>query len=525
MSADANTFVNPVIPGFHPDPSVCRVGADFYLVTSSFEYFPGIPLFHSRDLVSWTQIGHCLTRESQLDLTSARSSQGVFAPTIRWHDGRFYVTATNVSGRGHFIIHTEDPRGEWSDPVWIDQDGIDPSLFFEDDIVYFQSTVEPEPGGEHDMDPDFERGIQQCLVDPMTGVRLSPSRFLWAGSGGRFPEAPHLYRREGWYYLIAAEGGTEANHMVTVARARSPWGPFESNPVNPVLSHRSVASPIQSTGHADLVELADGSWWAVLLGTRPVQQWHHLGRETFLTPVRWSADGWPELGVDGRVLLEHRRPFPPIEDPVTLDTHDDFGESDLGPHWNTLRRPGGVHLSLIDRPGWLSITGRPGGVDAGDLSAVLRRQQHLRFAAATFMDADPGEGESGLLVRMDERHHAELATRQRGGERVIVFRRQVGDLVVEQVAPAPTGPIVLEVTADDRAYTFSWRLDQVSQPVVFPPVQAKYLSSQVAGGFTGVYLGVYSAGQDAVAAFDWFDYQGEVTSVRARASGLATAAS
>ncbi len=180
---EVRTFTNPVIPGFHPDPSICRVGGEYFLVTSSFEYFPGLPIFTSRDLVSWQPLGHVLDRESQLDLTRAPASGGIFAPTIRHHDGRFYVTATNVSDRGHFIVHAEDPAGPWSDPVWVDQNGIDPSLFFDEGHVYFTSNIEPDPAGPHVADPHFERGIQQSLVDPLTGAVLQEPRFIWGGTG------------------------------------------------------------------------------------------------------------------------------------------------------------------------------------------------------------------------------------------------------------------------------------------------------------------------------------------------------
>lgn len=268
------TYRNPVIPGFHPDPSVCRVGDDYYLVTSSFEYFPGVPLFHSKDLVHWRQIGHCLTRVSQLDLSEARSSAGIYAPTIRFRDGTFYMTTTNVSGRGNFIVTTDDPHGEWSDGVAVDHPGIDPDLFFDEDgIVYYTTS--------------YNQGIYQSRIDAKTGQRFSDPRLIWSGTGGQYPESPHIYRIGDWYYLFIAEGGTEYGHMETVARSKRPEGPYESCPDNPILSHRSIQSPIQATGHADLVQTPDGDWWAVFLGIRPVGYpfRHHLGRETFLAPV------------------------------------------------------------------------------------------------------------------------------------------------------------------------------------------------------------------------------------------------
>lgn len=299
--------------------------------------------------------------------------------------------------------------------------------------------------------------------------------------------------------------------MVTVARSHSPWGPFDSHPANPILSHRSIASPIQSTGHADLVELSDGTWWAVLLGTRPVGQLHHLGRETFLTPVHWTDDGWPVLGEDGRVLSTHQRPALAPQEPVDLDTRDDFDEPELDSQWNTLRRPATDNLSLKHRPGWLTLTGRPGSVSSPDLMFVGRRQQHLRFAVATTVDAHPSNGEAGLMVRMDERHHAELAIVERAGDRLVVFRRQTGDLVVEQFAHAPDGALVLNVTADERFYEFSWRSDHEIESTSLPRLEVRYLSSEVAGGFTGVFIGLYAAGADAAAAFARFDYVGEPT--------------
>lgn len=274
-------FSNPIIPGFYPDPSMCRVGNDYYLVTSTFEYFPGVPLFHSRDLIHWRQIGHCLTRSSQLPLEKAGSSGGIYAPTLRYHNGKFYMVTTNVAV-GNFFVYADDPAGEWSEPVWLEHKGIDPSLFFDDDgKVYFTWTTDNQ--------------IWQCEIDINTGATLTKPRPIWSGTGGRYPEAPHLYKINGTYYLLIAEGGTEYGHMVTLARADSPWGSFESCPHNPILTHRHRgANPIQGTGHADLVEAHDGSWWMVFLAFRTLahyQNFHHLGRETFLAPVKWDEAG------------------------------------------------------------------------------------------------------------------------------------------------------------------------------------------------------------------------------------------
>ncbi|MDX3410573.1 glycoside hydrolase family 43 protein, partial [Streptomyces sp. ME02-6977A] len=281
-------YDNPVISGFHPDPSVCRVGDDYYLVCSSFEYFPGLPLFHSKDLVHWEQIGNVLDRPGQLPLPvpGAKASGGLYAPTIRHHDGRYWVINTNIDGGGNFVVSARRPEGPWRDPVWIDLPGIDPDLAWEEDGTCWCAFSGPEGG------------INMARIDPVEGTVLEQPFVTWSGSGLKYPEAPHLYRIGDWWYLLIAEGGTERGHSVSVARSRSPRGPWQGAPSNPLLSHSGTPRPIQNTGHADLVEAPDGSWWMVLLGVRPrgfTPDVHVLGRETFLTPVEWDADGWPLL--------------------------------------------------------------------------------------------------------------------------------------------------------------------------------------------------------------------------------------
>ena len=276
-------FENPVLPGMHPDPTICRVGRDFYLACSSFEYFPGVPIFHSRDLVGWRQIGHALTRRSQLDLSGVPSSDGIYAPTLRHHDGTFYLVTTLV-GSGNFLVTAKHPRGPWSDPCWLDSDGIDPSLAFLDDRVYYTRNG---PGA--DPDHPFVYQAELAWSGGVPSLVRKP-RVIWRGTGGIWPEAPHLYRRGRWFYLLTAEGGTSYGHSVVVARSGRPYGPFVASPHGPLLTHRDrPRHAIQATGHADLVELDDGSTWAVLLGIRPAAgRNHHLGRETFLAPVAWG---------------------------------------------------------------------------------------------------------------------------------------------------------------------------------------------------------------------------------------------
>ena len=503
------TYRNPVISGFHPDPSVCRDGEDYYLVTSSFEYFPGVPLFHSKDLVHWEQIGHCLTRKEQLNLDEARSSAGIFAPTIRVHNGTFYMITTNVSGGGNFYVHTRDPRGEWSDPIFIDQPGIDPDLFVDEDGAVYVSSA----WGGNENGP----GIYQSRLDLATGKRLSEVKFLWSGTGGQYPEAPHIYCIGGWYYLMMAEGGTEYGHMETIARSSSPQGPFESCPSNPILTHRSMLNPIQATGHADLVQTPDGSWWSVFLGIRPVgyPNCHHLGRETFLAPVSWSEEGWPVIGVNG--MVSETMPAGSLElQPVgEQPVREEFESNNFAPHWNFLRMPYPESWSLTEQTGALTLRGNAYTLNDLDAPAFVgRRQQHFECRAAvhlTFAPQKDGE-EAGLAVYMNDRFHYEIAVMRIMGKRKLIFRRRLGSLwKVENELPWSSDTVVLTIKADKWQYSFGFSGDEKAEPVWFGAGECAMLATEVAGGFTGVLLAMYATGNGVQsgtpAYFDWFDYE------------------
>jgi len=501
----AKPYQNPVIAGFHPDPSVCRVGNDYYLVCSSFEYFPGIPVFHSHDLVHWTPIGSCLTRAEQMSLDGCPASGGIWAPTIRHHRGEFFVTSTNTQGQGNFIVRASHPAGPWSNPVWVEQPGIDPSLFFDDDGTVFYTTG--------------DGGALQSIIDVDTGKLLREPVRVWSGTGGQYPEGPHLLRRGPWYYMLLAEGGTEHGHMVTMARSPSPWGPFEACSRNPLLTHRSWKSPIQMTGHADIVEAPDGSAWMVFLATRPngYPPCCHLGRETFLAPMRWVDDGFPVVGNDGRVALQMEssllRPSP-----TRAPVRDDFNGPELALVWNFLRGSASDTWSLVERPGWLRLRGNAKTLDDAATPAwVGRRQQHFAVAIRTrlqFCATTDGE-EAGLVVRMNETHHYEIFVTRRAGEPCVVLRRRIGSLAAETArqplgAQAQAAGVVLAVTADRDTYTFSVG-SEVERLISLGSGESRYLSTEVAGGFTGVYVALYATGSGAPcrgpADFDWFDYE------------------
>jgi alpha-N-arabinofuranosidase len=511
------TFANPILSGMNPDPSICRVGADFYLVTSSFEYFPGVPIYHSRDLTSWTQIGHVLTRKEQLDLGGVYSSGGIYAPTLRHHGGRFTMITTLVGSPkrgGNFFVTAEDPRGPWSDPVWLDKDGFDPSLLFADGEAYYLRDGDG-PTQDHPR-------VFQARIDPATGARREPMQPIWDGTGGIWPEGAHLYKMNGRYYLFAAEGGTEYDHAEMAARAAAPFGPFEPSPGNPILTHRDRPEhPIQATGHVDLVELDDGTTWAVFLGVRPQGgRFQHLGRETFLAPVHWSPDGWPKIGNGGRVELRMPAPSLRPQPPAPAPARDDFDRPALSLAWNFVRNPVAGDVSLAARPGFLRVAGSAATLDGGSPAAVVQRQRHFRFRCRAALEFAPREAndEAGLTVRASDAFHFDLAVKRgaAGREAVLSTRIAGASAVVGRAPLAADGAVVLEVSADETSYTFAITGAGGSGRQVLGALPTRTFAAEVIGKagrnhFTGVMLGVYATGRGFPASvpadFDWFEYE------------------
>ena len=478
---------NPVIPGFSPDPSVAVVGEDFYLVNSTFHYFPGVPVYHSTDLQNWEQIGNVLDRPSQLSLEQAGATQGIYAPTIRYNDGTFYMITTNVGGGGNFMVTAADPAGPWSEPVWLEQQGIDPSLYFEDGKCYMVSN------------PD--NTITLCEIDPATGATLSPGKALWKGTGSRYPEGPHIYRHNGWYYLLISEGGTEIAHRLTVARSRRIYGPYEENPSNPIFTHCSRAaqySNIQGTGHADLFQAADGSWWTVFLAYRLYGgDFHHLGRETFLAPVTWE-DGWPVIN-GGQPVSERMtvRMGSVPQKPQPVKVHYDF--STIGPEWMHIQHP--VDENYIVSGGKLTLVGSGDGFDWGEWhpTALLRRQQAARCKFGTAVTLQ-GDAEAGIAVYQTHNGHAEFFVRRRSGRPEAVVRIRVHSILHEEAAvPLRTPGARLDVNSYDDHYEFLLNGAEIAR------MDSKLLSTEVAGGFTGVTVGPYC--RSGKATFDGFDYE------------------
>lgn len=502
------TYRNPVLPGFHADPSVCRVGKDYYLATSSFEYFPGVPIFHSTDLVHWQQIGHALTRESQLPLAGQRASRGIFAPTLRCENGEFYMITTNIENGGNFYVHTKDPAGEWSEPVWIEekQSWMDPSLLFDDDgTVYFTR----HDGGE-------KGGVAQARIDIKTGKLLEEPRRIWSGTGGVWPEGPHLYKIDGMYYLMIAEGGTSYNHKITVARSKNAFGPFEAYAGNPILTHLGKPDlPLQALGHGDLVQTDEGKWWMVLLGVRPHERQHelqhHIGRETMLAPVTWQ-NGWPVVN-DGKPLaLEMSAAgLPPLKPLPKAPVRTTFDTPRLALDWTFLRGPATGLYALGERPGMLRLKGA--AVTLDDIATpafVARRQQHLNARIATRVEFAPtAAGQvAGLALRQNEANHYQIRIAgDARGRRVELATRVKGVSTVVASAALPAGPIDLQIRAWPDRYEFAYAAGGKPMKTLGSAPTAP-LSSEAAGGFTGVFAGLYAAGAKAPPAdFAWFDYE------------------
>ncbi|SOD55032.1 alpha-N-arabinofuranosidase [Pseudoxanthomonas wuyuanensis] len=502
-------YRNPVLAGFHPDPSITRAGDKFYLVNSSFAYFPGIPVFESDDLVHWKQIGNVIERPSQLDFDGLGMSRGVFAPAIEYHDGTFYVVNTAVDSGGNFIATARDPAGPWSDPTWLPTiGGIDPSLFFDDDgRVYILNNDAPEGEPRYDghravwmQEFDIARlqpfGPRKVLIDGGVDPSTNP---IWI-------EGPHIYKRDGWYYLNAAEGGTGPQHSQVILRSRQVWGPYTPYENNPILTQRDLdparAHPVTNAGHADLVEGPDGRWWATFLASRNYGGVHYnTGRETYLLPVEWK-DGWPTILPPGREI-PYTAPGPTFmsgpadQAPSTGNFiwRDEFDGPTLDRAWMFVRVPKQAWADLGVQPGQLAITPLAEGLDTlRNPSFLARRQQHLAFEASTaFMLPEPGT-EAGMAAFQNETHWYFLGVRRSGGKAELFLEKSSGE-AAETIASAMIEPgerLKLKIAGNGGAYSFAYDADGRGWQWLKQHDDGTILSTDVAGGFVGATLGPYA---------------------------------
>ncbi len=515
-------YKNPVIKGFHPDPSFCRKDEDYYLVNSTFEWLPGLPVFHSRDLIHWEQIGNALNRKEQMEFSGCWSNGGIFAPTIRYHNGLFYIVTTNVShdgamapgGSGNFIITAENPAGEWSLPVWIAQGGIDPSLFFDEDgKVYFTSTMH---GTDEYGRPQNQ--ITQAEIDPATGELLSESRVISHGNGGRFAEGPHLYKVRGMYYLMTAEGGTEFGHMESIARSWSPWGPFESCPDNPILTASQSYDPtLCGTGHADLLEAHDGSWWLAFLCYRVSENYyHHMGRETAVAPVCWE-NGWPVINMGITPEEDMAAECLPAADFAGNAVRTSFSSlQKLGLSWLTLRTYFEGY-SFEENPGFLTLRGNEKTLNDRATPAFLGiRLTDFESRIETCLSFKPvhENEEAGIAFAHNTDGHTEFVITRRNGKKTVLLRRKVFDLVTEEAfGELPEGPVRLKAETDryDIRFSFGIEKDGMVSYTDAGSEKVKLLSSEIVGGCIAVICGMYASGNGkectVPAKYSWFDYE------------------
>ncbi len=520
-SPTTTSIENPVLRGFNPDPSIIRVGDDYYIATSTFEWFPGVRIHHSRDLVHWRLLGHALTRRSQLDLRGAPPSGGVWAPDLSYSDGRFHLVFTNVRNCSggfvdahNYLVTAERVEGPWSEPVYLNSGGFDPSLFHDDDRKWLLNMV-----WDHRHD-NKSGGIVIQEYDPSLGQLVGEPRLIFKGTAAGGTEGPHIYKHGGYYHLMTAEGGTGYGHQVTMARSRSVTGPYELDPGTPLLtSSHNPSLPLQKAGHASLVDSGNGHWYVAFLCGRPLPgtTWCNLGRETALRPCRWTDEGWLRLdggGCEPRVTLPAPG-LPPHPWPAG-STREEFDGPGYDPQFNTLREPPDPSWhSLRERPGFLRLRGRESLTSRFDQSLVACRLRSQRAEVTTGVSFVPKNSQqmAGLICRYDERNlvYLRIATDESLG-------RNLSLISLEQGRPLQTDPVPVEETAichlraefDFSSLRFSYSLDGEQWNVIGPEYDAGKLSDDFCHGFTGTFVGL--AVQDLSgglipADFDYFEYR------------------
>lgn len=533
-------YTNPILSGFYPDPSICRAGEDYYLTTSTFAYFPGLPIFHSKDLVNWKQIGHAIDRAEQMDFAGAGVSRGLFAPSISYHKGTFYIVCTLIDKLGNFVITAKDPKGPWSNPVALPQvNGIDPSLFFDEDdkayVVY--NSIPPDNKPLH----DGHRTIRMYPLD-WQNLKVTGSETLLVNGGtdmAKKPvwiEAPHIIKKDGWYYLICAEGGTGYNHSEVVFRSKSVDGPYISYEKNPILTQRhldrSRHNPVTTTGHADFVETPDGKWYAVFLACRPYEGDHYnIGRETFMAPVNWK-DGWPHI-LEGNEIVQYEYPVPmpaitsKITNPYSGDFtyKDNFDKKQLDHRWIFLRAPLESWYSLAEKNGMLSIRLKPETVSGkSNPSFIGHRQQHLKGEVSTALSfkTKSDNEKAGLIIFQNENHYYFLCQSYKNNLPVVELFKGRGnksidkepELIASHAIKETKGLLRLKIQFNKGEYSFFYAIGNKKWfNMLKEAVDGKFLSTATAGGFVGSVFALYatSTGKESnnKAFFDWFEYKGD----------------
>ena len=548
VSGQQDVFTNPIIPGGHPDPSICRAGDDYYIVNSTFEYFPGLPIHHSKDLVNWELIGYGLHREDhasgKVNLVDVQQNGGIHAPTIRYHDGLFYIITTNVyspmdkslpAEMVNFIITAEDPAGPWSEPHVIEgAPGIDPDLFFDDDgKVYYVGTHAP---GNPNQNGIGEIWVQELDLNEwkLVGERHS----VWTGAcGGCCVEGPHMYKLHGLYYLMIAEGGTGRNHAVMIAASKNLTGPYDANPRNPILTgrHLSKNTWVHSIGHADMVELPDGRWYMVALGIRNDKDGaSNMGRETHIVPVSWEPAivRWEQVSKDRWEPVEYLWPvcapetgkverYTPLPFEGSSQFYNDafadhFESSTLHPEWNFRRVPQKNTYSLQELPGKLRLYLKPEAFELRkQFSAIGIRQKESEFEFAAKMDFSPKSNgaEAGISFFQQDNNYINLTVKKEADKAylqlIVKEREKEQSLVKKEELSNYSGTIQMKVIANSGQYKYAYSLDGGNTFNDFAQTADNLI---ICRGYIGTNLGMYatSNGQPSneFADFDWVSYQG-----------------
>jgi len=531
-------FHNPILPGFNPDPSILRVGEDFFIATSTFEWFPGVQIHHSRDLVHWRMVGRPLSRPAQLDMRGDPDSCGVWAPDLSYADGRFWLTYTDVKRFGqstmdgasnvtlrdfhNYLVTCDRIDGDWSDPIYLNSSGFDPALVHDDDGRSWLVNMlwDHRPGK-----PRFA-GIVVQELDRATGALAGEPRLIFEGTERGFTEGPHLYKRDGWYHLLVAEGGTGWHHAVVMARSRSLFGPYEVHPDGAVLtSAGSRDGPLARAGHGDLVELADGSPWIAYLCGRPLPGRERcvLGRETALQPMRWDKDGWLRSLTDN-AAPDPQPPLPPLTPAPWNEAAWDgnFQQGPLPADLQWLRTPYPEELfSLTARPGFLRLYGRETIGSQFRQSLVARRQQHFRYTATTRLEFEPADFQqaAGLICYYNStKFHYLLVTRDGDVRQLQVMTASPDEANLRMktvVSALPAGAIELRAEADFDEMRFAWRGEGTGDWQVLPDIFDLSLLSDEASlpglpNFTGAFVGMACQdmrGTAAPADFAFFRYE------------------
>ncbi|WP_158797741.1 glycoside hydrolase family 43 protein [Pedobacter sp. L105] len=531
---ETHVLTNPVLSGFYPDPSICKTGTDYYLVNSTFAYFPGIPVFHSKDLSHWKQVGNVISRPSQMNFLGDGVSRGLFAPSISYDKGTYYVVCTLVDHKGNFVVTATNPAGPWSNPKWIPEvNGIDPSLFFEGDkayIVYNSDAPDRKPLYEgHRTLRLYElnrktlkvKGKEILLVNGGVDITKKP---VWI-------EGPHLFKHEGYYYLIAAEGGTGMDHSEVVFRSKNVKGPFLPYDKNPILTQRDLSPgrehPVTSTGHADFVTGPDGKTYAVFLGTRPYKgDYYNTGRETFISPVKW-LNGWPVITPEHTAIKDsYPVTFPAVPQKGALPMNGSFAytiyfKKVLSSQLLFLRTNNESWYSLAEKKNQLTMKLLPATcMGTGNPAFIGKRQQHAIASATAEMDFKTlKENEkAGLLIFQNEYHFYYLCKSIDKGKTVIQLYKgnEAGknmELITQSSLNGGKDKIELRIDINKDRCSFFYAEQQEDWKLLKRKLDGKYLSTKEAGGFVGSLFALYatSSGETTKnkAGFSWLKYSGQ----------------